>query len=551
MVLHGSVWQQRAVKGHRKTTSSGPQNWILDKYMKNKTHNLSLMLLVLIPIGLYLQATQFDFVDFDDFQYVTLNENVTSGISLNNIAWAFRSLYASNWHPLTWISHMLDVQVFGMNPAGHHLTNILLHTANTLLLFLVLKRMTGAHWQSMAVAVFFAIHPLHVESVAFVAERKDVLSTLFWLLTMLAYLSYVRNPAIISYVFVILLYAMGLMSKPMLVSLPIILLLLDYWPLGRWQQHEGDVSQPLYFWRLVLEKLPLFAMAAASCIITVVAQDSGGSLGSLAFSSLLLNLATALVAYANYLSKMIWPVGLAAFYPLQENIPWWQITGSIMLLLSVSFVCIHEIRKRPYLAVGWLWYLISIFPVIGIVHVGKQAMADRYTYIPLIGIFIMLAWEAGRISERWRFRRPVLITVSMSIVAALSLLTWHQIGYWKDGITLFEHVVKTTAPNSLSRTNLGVALMNKSRYGEAIQQLNSALMADPSSKSAYYNLGLIYYKLGNFPAAIEALNEVIRIDPTYKRALSKRDDAYNFLRPRDSEAKDQKSIYLTTEEKMK
>lgn len=493
--------------------------------MTKKQLYLTLLLLTLLPLGLYFQTIQFDFVDFDDFLYVTRNEHVFSGISLKNISWAFSSMYASNWHPLTWLSHMLDVQIFGMDPAGHHFTNILFHTANTLLLFFALKGMTGAYWRSMVVAVLFAIHPLHVESVAFVAERKDVLSTFFMMLTMLAYLGYYRHPTIKRYLYVLTFYAMGLMAKPMLVSLPLILLLLDYWPLDRWRQRGGGASHPVYFF---LEKIPLFALAAASSTITIVAQDSGGSLGKLGFSELISNIANAMVAYVTYLFKMICPVGLAAFYPLQENIPW-QVAGSTLLLAGFSFICIHEKRKRPYLIVGWTWYLISLLPVIGILQVGKQAMADRYTYIPIIGIFIMLAWEACRISERLKFRRTVLITVSTSVVVVLSLLTWNQVGYWRNGITLFEHAVQTTAPSSVSRTNLGVALMNKGRYREAIQQFNVALQLDPEHQNAYYNLGTLYLKLGNFESAIIALNEALAIDPYDTEAHTKRDEAYKFL----------------------
>ena len=507
-----------------------PRNYsgqLMTKISPSANSNLMLStILFLMVIILYSQAVLFDFADYDDVQYITRNPHVAGGLTVDNIFWAFRSLYASNWHPLTWISHMLDVQIFGMNPSGHHFTNILIHASNAVLLFFVLTRMTGARWQSMTVAVLFALHPLHVESVAFVAERKDVLSMLFWMLTMLAYFSYVRYPSILRYSVVMLLYAMGLMAKPMLVSLPFILLLLDFWPLGRWREHDGDVSHTIIFWRLVLEKLPLFGLAAASCIVTVVAQDAGGSLGDLAFSALLSNLENTLVSYAAYLSMMMWPVGLSAFYPLQEH-SWWQIGGSALVLASISFVSIHQIHKRPYLIVGWFWYLITLIPVIGIVQVGKQAMADRYTYIPLIGVFVVFAWEAARIPERWRVRQAIL---TVAFASVLSVLTWRQIGYWKNGITLFSHAVEVTDKNWLAHHNLGVALMNKHRNREALYHLQEALRIKPDYAYAYLNLGKLLGNMGDMKGAVRALNSAINIDPNYADPRQELDKVYEHMK---------------------
>lgn len=501
------------------------------------------LILAFIPVALYVQVIGFEFVDFDDFQYVTRNENVSAGFSLEHVAWAFSSLYASNWHPLTWLSHMLDVQLFGLKPGGHHLVNVLFHTINTVLLFLVLKRLTGKIMACAAVAALFAAHPLHVESVAFVAERKDVLSTMFWLLTMAAYVGYVRQQGLVRYLLVVACYTLGLMAKPMLVTLPFVLLLLDYWPLERLSVREktaaGVCRAGVGFRRLLWEKRPLLALAAASCTVTMLAQDKSGSVQPFEF---LYNSSNALLSYLLYLQKTIWPTRLAVFYPLQEHIPWWEVTASALLLTAISFVTLRAARRHPYLLVGWLWYLGSLVPVIGIVQVGKQAMADRYTYIPLIGIFIMLVFGINEASARWRYRQALLRVAAGVVFAALAAVTWFQVGYWRNGVTLFEHAVNVTTGNYLAHHNLGVALMNKGRNVEAWRQFNEALRIKPDYKTAYYNLGNLSINMGDISRAIQAYKRAIGIDPDYIAAHKRLAEAYTRSGRHDLAVEEMKSV---------
>lgn len=480
-----------------------------DNYISVAVYRFVPLLLLLIPFALYARTFAFDFVDFDDFQYIIFNEHVSSGLSLENIAWAFRSMYASNWHPLTWISHMLDVQLFGANAGGHHLTNVLLHSTNTLLLFLVLRQLTGVFWRCFIVATLFAVHPLHVESVAFIAERKDLLSTSFWMLTMLAYTCHVRRGGKGRYLLLLLLYAAGLMAKPMLVTLPIVLLIIDYWPLGR---------AATGFLILLREKLPLFILSALSCIVTVVAQQRGESLAPLTSNSILGNTGNALVAYVHYLWKMVWPVRLGAFYPMPDHLAWWEITGSASILIVATIIVTRRFQSYPYLLAGWFWYIISLLPVIGIIQVGIQAAADRYTYIPLIGIFILLVWGMEDISKSWAFRRTVLAVIGCTTIVTLATATWFQEGYWKNGVTLFEHTLQVTSDNPFARHNLGVALMNRGRYLEAIDHFREVLQLAPDYKMAYLNMGHVYMKMGDPAHAIESYQNAIDIDPGFLKA---------------------------------
>ncbi len=484
-----------------------------DSYNSRAIYWFVLLVLVLIPFVLYARTFAFDFVDFDDFQYIIFNEHVSSGLSLENIAWAFRSIYASNWHPLTWISHMLDVQFFGANAGRHHLTNVLFHSTNTLLLFLVLRQLTGAFWRCFVVATFFAVHPLHVESVAFIAERKDLLSTSFWMLTMLAYTSYVRRGGKGRYLLVLLLYTAGLMAKPMLVTLPLVLLIIDYWPLGRLQR-VLDAKYLFLFW----EKLPLFILSALSCIVTVVAQHRGESLAPLTSNSILGNTGNALVGYVHYLWKMVWPVKLAAFYPMPNHLAWWEIAGSASILFFITIVVVRMFQSHPYLITGWFWYIISLLPVIGIIQVGIQASADRYTYIPLIGIFILLVWGMEDISKRWAFRSALLTVIGSTTIVTLAAATWFQEGYWKNGVALFEHTLQVTSDNPFARHNLGVALMNRGRYLEAIGHFREVLLLAPDYKMAYLNMGHVYMKMGDPIHAIESYQNAIDIDPGFLKA---------------------------------
>ena len=404
----------------------------------------------------FWQVNHCDFINYDDPSYVTENIHIRHGITTEAIRWAFTTDYAANWHPVTWISHMLDVELFGLKPRWHHLTNLLFHIANTLLLFFVFHRMTKTTWQSAFVAALFALHPLHVESVAWVAERKDVLSTFFWMLTMGAYIHYVEHPRFRSYLAVFTFLALGLMSKPMLVTLPFILLLLDYWPLQRFEQKTptqeipAEINKPIsaskregkssgkqtvqaivkeeepadrkYQWALVrpllIEKIPLFALAALSSITTFIVQQKGGSVASLEGIAPGVRIANAFVSYIIYVRKIIWPDDLAVFYPHPGLLPFWQILGAVFLLIAVTVTVILEAKRFPYLAVGWLWFAGTLVPVIGIVQVGSQAMADRYTYVPLIGLFIMAAWGVPELLKNWRYRKEALAASSALILSA-------------------------------------------------------------------------------------------------------------------------------------
>ena len=479
------------------------------------------LVLVLAVAGVYAPVARYNFVNYDDPDYVSDNSHVRQGLTPDNVGWAFTTLAEANWHPLTWLSHMLDYQVFGAWAGGHHLVNVALHAANSLLLFLVLKRMTGARWPSAAVAALFALHPLHVESVAWVAERKDVLSTLFWILTLGAYVRYAARPGWGRYAAVFLLLALGLMAKPMLVTLPLVFLLLDYWPLGRLEGRGpapalGPADRPAARarpWALVLEKVPLLALSAASSVTTYVAQQSGGAMafgGEVAFSQRLTN---ALVAYLGYLGQMVWPLRLAIFYPYVQDRPLWQPLVAAALLAAVTGLVLWQARRRPYLAVGWLWYLGTLVPVIGLVQVGKQAMADRYTYVPLIGLFLAIAWGVADATRGWRRRRLVLAPASLVLLAALAGLAHAQVGYWADGKSLFGHAVEATSGNAMARCNLALELLDEGRYTEAEALFAEAMRIDPLEAGAYSGLGYIRRQQGRVDEAIQYHRQALRMRP--------------------------------------
>ena len=402
------------------------------------------------------QTLHFEFVNFDDDTYVYENPEVSQGLTFKGIIWAFTRFHSFNWHPLTWLSHMLDCQLYGSNPGGHHLTNILLHAVAAILLFLVLRQMTGALWRSAFVAAVFAVHPLHVESVAWVSERKDVLSGVFFMLTIGTYVRYARQPwSPAHYGLVALLFALGLMCKPMLVTLPILMLLLDYWPLNRFSNFTPQV-----FFRLVAEKIPLFALAAVSCAVTIFAQTD--AIKSFDQISLPLRVGNALVSYAIYLKQMFWPSNLAVLYPFPSHgeVIWKMILASIVLF-SIS-ASVFVLRKtRPYLLVGWLWYLVMLVPVIGIFQVGTQAHADRYTYLPQIGLYLLLTWTAVDLCAGWRFRRVVLGGSSTVILVALIFCARAQASYWQNSESLWTHALACTSDNFIAHNNLGTALLER------------------------------------------------------------------------------------------
>ena len=471
----------------------------------------------------YLQVRNFDFITLDDDMYVTGNPLVLAGLTWTGVKWAATAQHASNWHPLTWLSHMLDSQIYESWAGGHHVTNVVFHLANTILLFLFLTRVTQALWRSALVAALFAPHPLHVESVAWVSERKDVLSAFFWIATMWAYAEYAISPSAWRYLAVVLLFALGLMAKPMLVTLPLVLLLLDYWPLERIEGMApepglsgGGTLQPAPpkqgYGRLLSEKIPLFALAALSCLVTLSAQQGSGSMMPLDIRPLGPRLANALVTYIQYVVKMFWPPPMAMFYPLAP-IPWWQALAAGLVLLTVTALLLARARRSPYLAVGWLWYLGAMVPVIGLVQVGGQAMADRYTYIPFIGLFIIVSWGIFEITVRWRFQKAILALGAAGVLSACWWATWVQVGYWRNSETLFFHALEVTGPNYMAYNHLGMHYANQGRLDQAMIMYRNTLAIAPGYPPAYNNLGIIYANLGKFDEAVVLFNKALQLTP--------------------------------------
>jgi hypothetical protein len=472
----------------------------------------------------FWQVRNFDFVNYDDDFYVYANQHITSGLTFDNIKWALTSGQAVNWHPLTWLSLMFDCQLFGANAAGRmHLVNLFLHLVNILLLFTVLKKMTGALWPSAFVAAAFALHPMHVESVAWITERKDVLSTLFWLLTMLAYVRYVKQPGAARYLLVLLIFALGLMAKPMLVTLPFILLLLDYWPLERKISWRLLVSAG----RLTAEKIPFIILSTVSSIITFFVQRSGGAVSDMDIFSLNNRIANAFLSYARYIGKMFWPQNLAVFYPFDAaRIPFWQIAICALLLLGISVFVVYLGRNQKYLLAGWFWFVVTLIPVIGIIQVGQQGYADRYTYIPYIGLFIMIAWGLPQLLSKWLHQKIVLGVLMVVVLTSLGICAYRQTSYWKNSDILFSHALAVTQNNYIAYNNLGVAYSGRSRWTEAIDVYNQAIRIKPDFEGAYLNLGVAYSGLGRWQVAIEAYKQAIRISPDFEDAHYKLGVAY-------------------------
>ena len=494
--------------------------------------------LVVLAVAAYGRVGQFGFVDFDDSEYVYENPQVRAGLTLEGAMWAFTTTRAANWHPLTWLSHMADVQLAGLKAGWHHWVNVLIHALNAMLVFLVLKRMTGAGWQSAMVGALFAVHPLHVESVAWVAERKDVLSTFFWILTMGMYAGYVQRSGAWRYLGVVLVFALGLLAKPMLVTLPFVLLLLDYWPLGRLASAGSSSGASAAISaegipRLILEKVPLLAVAAASAIATYLAQASKAATASLEHFPLGERAANALVAYILYLVKTVWPVSLAVFYPhpssIGEHIPVWQSLAAGAALAVMTSLALLYGRSHAYLPVGWFWYVGTLVPVIGIVQVGSQAMADRYTYVPLMGIFIAVAWGVPELLGRWRYRRPALAVLGGAAILGLSLATWTQTAYWRDNGSLYTHALRVTRKNWLAWNNLGNHRLNRGEFRQAMVSFQEAMRIKPDYADAWYNAGVVYGLLQDYPRAIASYQEALRLDPTNADGWVKRGMAHQTI----------------------
>ncbi len=499
--------------------------------------------LAAITFAVFGQTLGHEFVNYDDNMYVYENPVVSSGLSWKGVKWVFTHSLSANWHPLTMMSHMLDCQWYGLNPGGHHLTNVLLHTASVILLFLVLRRMTGFPWRSAFVAAVFAIHPLRVESVAWVAERKDVLSGLFFMLTLWAYTRYVasdrwqvtRTDSASSrvtqrvsflYCLVLLFFALGLMCKSMLVTLPLVLLLLDYWPLGRLSgvkcqvpgEKQGKPSTLNFqLSTLLLEKLPLLGLAVASCVVTIFAQQE--ALQSFDKFSLPLRMGNALISCAAYLDQMFWPSGLAVLYPLTSgSVGVSGVVLSLVLLAGISTGVFILRRRRPYFLTGWLWYLIMLMPVIGIIQVGGQARADRYTYLPQIGLYLLLTWALAELCAGWRHRRVVLGGGSAIILAVLMICAYEQTSYWRNSESLWTHTLACTSDNDVAHDNFGNFLIGEGRADEAITHYQKSLQINPKNVEAYYNLGNVLIKEGSVDEAITYYQKALQINPDYAQA---------------------------------
>jgi len=455
------------------------------------------------------------FVRYDDYGYIVDNPYVTAGLTWKSVGWAATAFHMGNWHPLTLLSHIVDYQIFGLNAGAHHLVSVAVHILNTLLLFGVLARMTARPWRSAFVAGLFALHPLHVESVAWASERKDVLSTCFWLLSMWAYVGYVRRPNVPRYLVVLLMFLAALLSKPMAVTLPFALLLLDVWPLGRWSRQRPAA--------LIIEKLPLILLAGIVSVITLAAQGKAGATAAvLPFSE---RAANAVVSYATYLAQMIWPARLAVLYIFEAPLPMWKIAGSLMLLVVLTAAALWEGRRSPYLLVGWLWYVGTLVPAIGLIHIGSEAMADRFTYVPLIGIFIILAWGIPDLLASWKYRQAACAAAAAAVLLACGIQTTHQVKLWRDTTTLFEHALAVTRDNYVAHSIIGLLEMEQGRrddalphYTEIVRVAAKFTPVEPYYSDAQYNIGLILAGRGDAEAAKAHYLAALATNPLHGKA---------------------------------
>jgi protein O-mannosyl-transferase len=474
------------------------------------------MIVVLVGINfVYVPLLHDGFVNYDDPQYIVQNPDVTSGLSWHGVVWAFTTGHQSNWHPLTWLSHMIDIRVYGLNAGGHHLTNVLLHILNTVLLFSLLRQMTGARGASMFVAALFGLHPLHVESIAWISERKDVLSTFFGLLALAAYLRYVRQPGFKRYSVVLLLFAASLMSKPMLVTLPFLLLLIDFWPLRRLTFRPQS-----NFGSCIWEKVPLLALTVSSSIVTFIVQQQGGAMVDVITLSIGARVANAFVAYVTYAAKVVWPARLAVLYPI-SSIAFDEWIPAALVLLAISTLAILAARRRPYLTVGWFWYLGTLVPVIGLVQVGRQALADRYTYIPAVGLFIVVGFAAAEVFDGARAQKWLAPAAATAVIAACLWLTNRQLHYWASSNALWEHTLSVTGDNALAQFNLGAALEDEGRLDEAASHYSEALRIEPAYPDAHVNLATTLLKRGQaerFDEVPRHLTEALRLRPNFAEA---------------------------------
>jgi protein O-mannosyl-transferase len=513
----------------QKTLSGSPARSAQEPSGKYVATVFLCLALVAVTLAVYLPSGNHTFFLLDGNDHVTDNPYIANGLTGTGILWAFTSVAAFNWHPVTWLSHMVIAQFFGMDPRAHHLANVVIHAAASATLFLLLLRMTAARWQSFFVAALFALHPLHVESVAWVAERKDVLSALFWFLTLLFYSEYVTKKLQSNmYALSLCCFVLGLMSKSMVVTLPLILLLMDVWPLGRLRNGRqepglrGFLSMTI---PLIKEKIPFFAGSLVTGVIAIYAQHRGGATKSLEAVPFLLRLENAVVSYASYLMKTLWPRDLGVFYPMPTSFPLWQVIGSLMTLLLITLVVFRAGRRHPFLVVGWLWFIITLLPVIGLVQVGSQSMADRYTYLPSIGLFIMAAWGIPLLTKSLPQRDGILSTLAAAVIIALAALSSQQLDYWQDSISIFRHTLQVTTGNYLVNDFIGVTLANKGELDAAIREFRVALQINPNDTGIRRNLGFTLAERGDLESAIQEYQIALRISPNDTAVRSLLEDA--------------------------
>ena len=486
------------------------------------------LVLAIITISIYWNLQHHEFVHMDDNAYVFANVHVQEGLTKASIKWAFTSIEAAFWHPLTWLSLMLDHQLYGLHAGGYHWTNLLLHTISTILLFLVFSSMTGSVWRSCFVAALFALHPLHIESVAWVAQRKDVLSSVFWMLTMYAYLVYVRQPGFWRYLLVMAMFVLGSMAKPMLVTLPFVLLLLDYWPLRRFpyalslreispHQEIQSSGQRSSIFRLLLEKIPLIVVSVIFSVLVLITEHKDAAVASFSELSLFARIGNALVSYVAYIYKMIIPMNLAVFYPHPhpEMWPLWQVLLCLVVLICITAIVIFHLKRYSYLAVGWFWYLGTLVPVIGLVQVGSHAMADRYTYIPLIGLFVIAAWGFFDLASKWKKGRIIIPAIACLVLCALALSTLVQLRHWQSSLTLFSHALAVTKGNYLAHSSIGAAYLSTNEIDEAIAHYSAAVKFRDDYALAYFGLGFSYVLKGDYQQALSNYTKALKIDPNY------------------------------------
>jgi tetratricopeptide (TPR) repeat protein len=481
---------------------------------------ISLIVASLVAFG---RISSNGFINYDEELYITKNDHVKSGLNLETIKWSWTAVVCSNWHPLTLISHAMDWSIFQDNAGGHHFVSLILHIASVLLLFLFLNKSTKNLWPSAFAAAFFALHPLRVESVAWAAERKDVLSMFFGMASIYVYAFYAENHKLSNYLLCLILFTFSLMSKSMLVTLPLVLLLLDYWPLKRWGKTPADDSKASRILKtLIMEKFPFIGLSIAVSIIALWTQKKGGSIASEDILPLLARCLHALVSYAAYLGKIFFPCNLALFYPYYFSLPLWKLVVSVSILAGITSFTIYAIKKLPFLFVGWFWYLITLIPVIGLVQIGKQSMADRYTYLPSIGIAVMLAWGIPLLFTKEKTKKNILLPAGIVTLTILTVLTWQQCGYWKNSNTIWMHTLQATKDNYLAHNNLGIALFRQGRIKEALDQYNKALLIAPNYFDAYGNRGNAYAQMGQHQQAMNDYTKAISLKPNSAEAYCAR-----------------------------